>query len=144
MLALRAMNNRNRLSAIVLILLFFAAFALAACTPEPAQKAMQIIVIADNRQRAFEQTQQVTVGQFLDLIGLELGELDLLNPPKTTQIQDGMTITVVRVEEQVDCEQNPLPFQQQTVPSEGLQPGEERLAQPGVSFQNVKTIISDL
>ena len=133
MLALHAMNDSNRPPVIVLILFVFAAFVLAACNPAPTQESMQVVVIADNRQRAFEQPQQVTVGQFLDLIGLELGELDLLNPPKTTQIQDGMTITVVRVEEQVDCDQNPLPFQQQTVPSEGLQSGEERLAQPGVN-----------
>jgi hypothetical protein len=62
-----------------------------------------------------------------------MGDLDRIVPPETTQIRDDMTITVVRVAEQIDCEENDIPFQKQTIPNEGLSSGEERLMQSGVN-----------
>ncbi len=94
---------------------------------------MRIVVVADGRQRVFAYDQPAPVIQFLEQIGITLGELDRVNPPEFTQIRDGMTITVVRVEETVDCEEHTIPFQHSRVPIEGLAPGEERLAQPGVN-----------
>lgn len=133
MLALRAMKSRSISPTILLVLLSFAAGLLASCVTAPEPSAMTIVVIADGRQRIFEHNQPVSVGQFLELVGVEVGEMDRINPPKNTQIADGLTITVVRVEEETYCEPVTLSFQQRTVPSEGLGPGEERLAQAGVN-----------
>ncbi len=94
---------------------------------------MRIILIADGRQRAYAYDRPVSVGQFLEQVGIELGPQDRIVPPANTEIRDEMTITVVRVEERVECNPNPIPYQQRTVPNEGLAPGEERLAQSGVN-----------
>ncbi len=121
---------RNYLSSIVLILLI-----LAGCTPQAENRAMTITVVADGRERHFTYDQPVSVEQFLALetVGVTIGELDRVNPPENTQIRDGIVITVVRVQEQVDCEENDIPYQQRRVANEGLQAGEERLAQAGVN-----------
>jgi len=128
MLALWAMTIKRFWPVILLSLLFF-----AACVPEAQSDTMRIILVADGRQRAYAYDQQVSVGQFLEQVGVSLGELDRVNPPEVTQIRDGMTITVVRVEEEIDCEENPIPYQRNIVAIEGLSPGEERLAQAGVN-----------
>lgn len=86
---------------------------------------------ADGRERTFSYTTPVTVDEFLRDAEIQLGELDSLNPPPYTQITDGMLVTVVRIQESVNCEEQSLPFTQRTVPNEGLQPGEERLGQAG-------------
>ncbi|MBN1964006.1 MAG: G5 domain-containing protein [Anaerolineae bacterium] len=118
----------NRYGFILLILLIF-----AGCVPAPEDTDMQITVIADGRQRVWVYDQQISVQQFLEQIGITLGELDRVNPPEYTQIQDGMTITVRRVEERVDCEDEILPYQTETVAIEGLDPGAQQLGQPGVN-----------
>ena len=88
MLALRAMNEQPpqflRLLSIVLLLLI-----LAACAPTPQPDAMHIVLIADGRQRAYVHDQQISVGQFLEQVGVTLGELDRVVPPKVTQIAAG-------------------------------------------------------
>ncbi|MFC1959422.1 G5 domain-containing protein [Chloroflexota bacterium] len=113
---------------IVLFLLLF-----AACTPPSPTEEMHIVLVADGRQRAYIHDQVITVGQFLEQVEVTLDELDRIVPPKVTQIRDGMTITVVRVQEEVTCEQNVIPYQKQTMPYEGLASDEERLAQAGVN-----------
>ncbi|MCB9451773.1 MAG: G5 domain-containing protein [Anaerolineaceae bacterium] len=94
---------------------------------------MQITVIADGRERVFSYGLPVTVGEFLSdpQVGIELGELDRVNPQKFTQISDGLRITIVRVEERTDCEQQEVPYNQRTVLYEGLPPGEQRVGQAG-------------
>jgi hypothetical protein len=94
---------------------------------------MQITVIADGRERVFSYDLPVTVGEFLadPEVGIELGELDRVNPQKFTQISDAMRITIVRVVEQVECEQQEVPYSQRTVLYEGLAPGEQRVGQAG-------------
>lgn len=94
---------------------------------------MRILLVADGRQRAYIYDQQISVGAFLEQAGITLGELDRIVPPSNTQLRDGMTVTVVRVSEQTVCQQTPIPYQKRTIPNEGLAPGEERLAQPGVN-----------
>ncbi len=106
---------------------------LGACMPSQEQNDMRIVVMADGRQRAYVYDKQISVGEFLEQIEIRLGELDRIAPPRVTQVYDGMTITVVRVEEQIECEEHPIPYQQRTIPNEGLGQGEERLAQSGVN-----------
>lgn len=106
---------------------------LAACIPSEESPAMQITVIADGRERLFAYDLPVTVGDFLadKLVNIELGELDRVNPQKFTQISDGMRITIVRVQETTECNQQDVPYVQRQVLYEGLQPGEQRVGQAG-------------
>ena len=122
------MNARRLVPPILLVLLVF-----AACLPAPESAGMRIVVVAEGRQRVWAYDRQVSVGQFLEQIGITLGELDRVVPPETTQVRDGMTITVVHVSEEIECEERTIPYQEQRIPNEGLQPGEERLAQAGVN-----------
>lgn len=120
-------------NAFLLILSIILLVLLPACSPAPEQDEMRIVVMADGRQRAYIYDQHIPVGEFLEQIELSLGELDRIAPSSVTQIYDGMAITVVRVEEQIECEEHPIPYQQRAIPNEGLGPEEERLAQSGVN-----------
>lgn len=105
--------------------------AIAGCIPEDNTPRLIVSLVADGRERTFEYTVPVTVGEFLGDAELEVGELDRVNPPEFTQITDGMRVTVVRVTQEVECEEEEIPFRQRTVPNEGLEAGEERLGQAG-------------
>lgn len=117
----------------LLTILTIALTVLVSCIPKETPTEMQITVIADGRERVYFYGLPVTVGEFLSdtLVGIELGENDRVNPQKFTQISDGLRITIVRVEEQVECEQQEVPYSQRTVLYEGLSPGEQRVGQAG-------------
>ena len=72
-----------------------------------------------------------TAQQALDKSGLQLGELDRLEPPPYTVLTDGFRIKIVRVREEFEVEQIDLPFERQTVRSLDLPEGEKRLLQAG-------------
>jgi resuscitation-promoting factor RpfB len=114
----------------VLFLITLLLFA-AACRPAPQAQEFIVSLVADGRERTFSYTSPVTVDEFLGDAGIELGELDSVNPQPFTQITDGMRVTVVRIQESHNCEEQTVPFTQRTVPNEGLEPGEERLGQAG-------------
>ncbi len=136
MLALSAMHrkpSRKSPASLLLRLSVLILAFLAACVPAAERNEMRILLVADGRQRAYIYDQQISVGTFLEQAGVTLGELDRIVPPSNTQLRDGMTVTVVRVSEQTVCQQTPIPYQKRTIPNEGLAPGEERLAQPGVN-----------
>ncbi|MDX2141048.1 MAG: G5 domain-containing protein [Chloroflexota bacterium] len=105
---------------------------LTACdTTASQQTTILVSLVVDGRERTFEYNAPITVGEFLRDADVDLGELDDVNPPAFTQIADGMRVTVVRVREEQECEDIELPYRRQTVPFEGLQPGEERIQQQG-------------
>lgn len=120
------MNQRLRL-----LLLFVMLAALAACAQATPPPSIIVALVADGRERTFSYTERVTVDEFLRDSEVTLNELDSVNPPLYTQIEDGMRVTVVRIEEDSYCEDTPIPFARRTVLNEGLAPGEERLGQTG-------------
>jgi hypothetical protein len=107
--------------------------ALVACTSEEPETSILVTLVADGRQQLYSNTEPITVGQFLRSpeVDIELGTLDRVNPPTVTQISDGMTITVVRVREEEECEQIEIPYEITRRRFEGLPPGEESLQQAG-------------
>ncbi len=120
------MKSFNRLMFLLLTLV-----TAAACTPRAQQTQLLVSLVADGRERTIPQDVPLTVGEFLRQEGIELGPLDEVNPPEFSQITDGMRVTVVRVTETTECEQQEIPRRQQRVLNESLQPGEERLGQAG-------------
>ncbi len=128
MLQFPAMNTAARFSffSFALLCLLF-----AACAPSTPPPSILVSLVADGRERTFSYTERVTVDEFLRDAEVTLGELDSVNPPLYTQIEDGMRVTVVRIQEERYCEENPVPFTRRTVLNEGLAPGEERLGQAG-------------
>ena len=115
---------------IVIVSLFTVA---AACTTAEPAPSILVSLVADGRERTFELPDPITVDEFLrdPKVGIELGELDRVSPDPFIQISDGMRVTVVRVTEESECEQNEIPYSTRTVLLEGLEPGEERLGQAG-------------
>jgi resuscitation-promoting factor RpfB len=101
------------------------------CTAAPSTNEMLVSVRADGRERTFAYESPVTVGEFLRDAAVDLNELDRVNPEPFAQITDGMIVTVTRVTETTECEQEELAYRQQTVLNEGLAPGDERIGQAG-------------
>jgi hypothetical protein len=119
----------KRLSFSVVAILLMS--ALIACTPVEEEPAQVVSIVVDGRELTYSASVPVTVAEFLRDAEIETGPMDRVSPPEFTQITDGMRITVVRVTEEVDCEQQELPYQSRSVPNEGLAPGEELLGQAG-------------
>lgn len=120
------MNRHLRIALLILTFSF-----LTACAQAPAPPELIVSLVADGRERTFSYTERVTVDEFLRDAEVTLNELDSINPPLFTQIEDGLRVTVVRIEEESYCETSPIPFSRRTVLNEGLAPGEERLGQTG-------------
>jgi resuscitation-promoting factor RpfB len=104
---------------------------LTACSQEAVQEGIIVSLMVDGRERSFNYDTPITVGEFLRDAEVTLGEIDDVNPPTFTQIADGMRVTVVRVQEESECEDIEVSYRRQTVPYEGLQSGEERIGQAG-------------
>lgn len=104
-----------------------------ACVAEEPEPTILVTLVADGRQQLYSNSEPITVGQFLrsNEVDIELGPLDRVNPPTVTQISDGMTITVVRVREEEECQQVEIPYEITRRRFEGLPPGEESLQQAG-------------
>ncbi len=106
---------------------------LSACQDKPGQSDddFKITVDVDGERLAYRYNKRISVGQFLTEIGVVMDEDDDVNPLVQTQLRDGMVITVTRVEEQQTCENRPLPYETERLPTQNLSPGEEQLVQTG-------------
>jgi len=113
------------------VVFFLGIILLAACTPAEEEPSILVSLIADGRERTFSYNVPVTVGEFLRDVEVELGDLDRVNPPEFTQLSNGMRVTIVRVTEETECHQTEIPYRQERVLNEGLQPGQELLGQAG-------------
>lgn len=94
---------------------------------------MVVSLVADGRFRTYEITDPITVGEFLRLqsVDVQLNDLDDVNPPRFTQLSDGLRITVSRVREEFPCEAQEIPYQRETIINERLAPGQEQQGQRG-------------
>jgi hypothetical protein len=95
------------------------------------QKDFTITVEVDGGRLVYRYNKLVSVGQFLSEIGVTLGEYDEVNPLLQTQVRDGMRITVTRVVQRQECENEDLPYETQRQFTQALPPNEERVAQVG-------------
>lgn len=114
-----------------LLVVWCSALFLAACTPDTEEPSIIVTLIADGRELTLEYPAPVTVGEVLSDWDIVKGELDRVEPPEFTQISNGMRVTVVRVAEERECEEEVIPHRQRIVQNEGLQPGERVLSQAG-------------
>jgi len=78
-------------------------------------------------------TSSTNVGDLLSEQGLELGPLDRTLPSQSTLLTNGMDVTIIRVEEELQNEEIVIPFEKQVVRNDGLPVGESRLLQTGTS-----------
>ena len=108
---------------------------LTACQDSGAigQGDMAITVDVDGERLVYRYDRRISVGQFLQQIGVTLGEYDEVNPLLQTQLRDGMTITVTRVVQRQECENVDIPPGTERQFTQSLPPNEERIEQTGES-----------
>jgi uncharacterized protein YabE (DUF348 family) len=74
------------------------------------QRSKPLVILADDR-RIKTRTQGDTVAQALTQESIELEGRDYTIPEQATEVYDNMTVQVIRVQEQVVLEEEPIPFE---------------------------------
>ena len=80
-------------------------------------------------------TDVLTVREALAEGGVVLDADDRAEPDLWVELEQGMTIRVIRIQEEVIVERSVLPYREQTVKSESLPTGEQKLLQAGKNGQ---------
>jgi hypothetical protein len=97
-------------------------------------KPMRITLVADGREILLDVTgQPVPVRDLLEAAGVTLGPMDRVDPDLYVTAVHGMKVVIVRVEETFGTERRTIPFAHQTVRSEAVSVGEQRLLQVGTN-----------
>lgn len=108
------------------------ALLLASCvSPRTTGGEIEVEISVDGTQRSVSLPVGSTVQNAIDRAGVELGQIDRLEPPAYTVLVDGAEVEVVRREERFEIEELVIPFGRQTVRNEGLPEGQTRLLQAG-------------
>ncbi len=94
---------------------------------------LRVRVIVDGKELVFSSPGQMTVAQFLQQTNVQLNPLDRLDPPEFTQITDNMVITIVRVREDQQCNDEAVPYQTRYINDPDLPPGTTKVAQAGAN-----------
>lgn len=96
---------------------------LAACQQSPAADAQPtsrtVTIEVDGRSQTIT-TAASTVREALAEAGVTLGELDEVEPPPFTPLENDLTITVARVSESLEVIQQTIPFERKLVRSESM------------------------
>ena len=123
----------HRISPSRRLLLLLTAFTLLTSCRSPQVTSPEISVTIN----AAGQTQQVTipagstVQQALQAAGLAVNTLDKTEPPVYTVLSNGDSISLTRIQETFETEEQIIPFERQVVRNESLPDGETRLVQAG-------------
>jgi resuscitation-promoting factor RpfB len=114
-----------------LLISFFMLLFLAACQSPPPEENAYVTFIENAVEKTFTLPYAMTVEEFLSQANIVWDENDRIVPPLYTQVTNGTRITIVRVDEEEKCEMEVIPFQDQRVPNQGFQPGDERVQRQG-------------
>ncbi|MFQ5408021.1 MAG: G5 domain-containing protein, partial [Anaerolineales bacterium] len=109
------------------------AFLVAACAPAASSvdpQTLTVTIVHDGAAETVTSDGSV-VRDVIAEAGLTLAPLDEITPGEFSPLTDGMTITIVRVIEELEIEEVEIPFDEQIVRNEGLPDGETRLLQTG-------------
>jgi hypothetical protein len=117
-----------------LLAVFLAVSLLVSCrSPQVTSADITISIAADGETRNLTIPAGSTVTQALQSAGITATNLDRIEPPAYTVLGDGNTITLTRVKEVFETEEQIIPFERQVVRNESLPEGETRLVQAGVN-----------
>ena len=94
---------------------------------------MTISIIADGETRQVTLPAGSTVNQAFEAAAISIESLDRTEPASYVVLSDGDTVTLIRVEELFETEEESIPFEKQVVRNESLTEGETRLVQAGVN-----------
>jgi uncharacterized protein YabE (DUF348 family) len=96
------------------------------------QRSKPVVILADGR-RIKTRSHGDMVAQVLDQEGIELVDRDYSIPDKETPVHDNMTVQVIRVQEQVVLEEEPIPFETVWQGDAELELDNQRLDQAGAA-----------
>jgi uncharacterized protein YabE (DUF348 family) len=117
-----------------LILLLLTVLPLTACrSPQLTGEDITIRLTADGATQTLTLPAGSTVSQALQAAGIVIGNLDKAEPPLYTVLKNGDSVTLTRVEERFETEEQVIPFERQIVRNESLPEGETRLVQAGAN-----------
>ena len=117
-----------------LLALLLAVSALTACrSPQVTGEDITIRITADGESRDVTLAAGSTVSQAFQTADITVGNLDKSDPPLYTVLNSGDSVTLIRVEEKFETEEQVIPFERQVVRNESLPDGETRLVQAGVN-----------
>lgn len=115
-------------------LVLLAVLTLTACrSPQVTGEDIAVSIIADGETEEITLPAGSTVSQALQSARINIGNLDKAEPPLYTVLNAGDTVTLIRVEEKFETEEQVTPFERQVVRNESLPDGETRLVQAGVN-----------
>jgi dipeptidyl aminopeptidase/acylaminoacyl peptidase len=94
----------------------------------------EVIIHVDGKDLALS-TDVLTVREALAEGQVIIDQDDRVEPDLWVEIVDGMTIRVIRIQEEIIVEREAMPYKQQTIKSESLVAGEQKLLQAGANGQ---------
>ena len=107
------------------------ALATGCTAPQATQALVSITITADGVSESLQLPAGSTAQQALNAAGLELDELDRVDPPVYTVLSEGAQVRVIRVSEEFEIEEVTIPFNIQTLRNESLPKDKEILIQKG-------------
>ncbi len=118
---------------LALLALILASLVLGACQDSSvgSSSEMKITVFVDGQSYVYTYSKSVSIGRFLQEVGITLGPDDDVSPLVQTQLRDNMQITITRITFSEECEYPELPYQTERIPMQGLAPGTEQVIQVG-------------
>ena len=117
-----------------LLVLVLAVSTLTACrSPQITSEDIAVSITADGNTQSVTLPAGSTVSQALQAANITIGSLDKSEPPLYTVLNNGDSVTLTRVEEKFETEEQVIPFERQVVKNESLPEGETRLVQAGVN-----------
>lgn len=103
----------------------------ACVSPRATAGTISVTIAVDDTQREVSIPAGSTVQSALDVAGVQLGEVDRVEPAVYAVLTEGSVVSVRRRNERFEIEQRVMPFARQTIRNEGLPEGETRLLQAG-------------
>jgi len=102
-------------------------------SPQVTSPDITISITAEGETRNITMPAGSTVTQALQSAGITVGNQDRVEPAPYTVLGDGNAITLTRVKEVFETEEQIIPFERQIVRNESLPEGETRLVQAGAN-----------
>jgi hypothetical protein len=126
-------------------LLTFALLLGCTAKSESPIPSFSVLIRADGKEINAFATSGVPVQQVLSSNGIILNNLDRVEPPTYSILNETTTIQVIRVTEKFESVETSIPFERQTVQNESLKQGETLLIQAGDNgtLQTTYRIISE-
>ena len=142
--------RRHPLPGALLALILVGALFLSGCTTEsvasPPQQPLQVSLTVDGETYNLT-TEAANVRQLLEEAGVDVIPEDQVSPPPFTVLTDGMAVSVVRIQEEIEVIEESLPFDRRIVRSETMDAGEApRIIQGGRNGRQeitVRTVYHD-